>query len=96
MINEILSERNYVLETMEQITGQYQIDTRELKKQISEMNVSELEANQQALIYAVNHIAMDQPDWTYVAARFYLNELYGKSAISRGYHHSLKYGDFYQ
>ena len=95
MIEELQSELNYVLESIEQVSGKYQINTMELRDRLSQLDVKELEANQQALIYAVNQIAMDKPDWTFVAARLYLNELYGKAAKSRGYERSLKYGDFY-
>lgn len=95
MIEELQSELNYVLESLEQVSGKYQINTMELRERLSQLDVTELEANQQALVYAVNQIAMDQPDWTFVAARLYLNELYGKAAKSRGYERSLEYGDFY-
>ncbi|MGF6949703.1 ribonucleotide reductase alpha subunit [Neobacillus sp. B4I6] len=93
---EIQTELNYVLESINQVSEKYQIDTTELKEQISKLDETEGEANHQALLYAVNQIAIDQPNWTFVAARLYLNELYGKSAKNRGYNRSLKYGDFYR
>ncbi|SMQ79798.1 ribonucleoside-diphosphate reductase alpha chain [Bacillus sp. OV166] len=93
---ELQVDFNYVLESINQVTEKYQMDTTELKNRISELEVTEVEANQQALVYAINQVAMDQPNWTFVAARLYLNELYGKSAKSRGNNRSLKYGDFYR
>ncbi|MGG1678097.1 ribonucleoside-diphosphate reductase subunit alpha [Neobacillus sp. NRS-1170] len=84
---------NNVLETIQQASNKYQLDFTVLKNQIEELE--EKEANKQALSYAVNQIAMDQPDWSFVAASLYLNELYEKAAINRGYDRSLKYGDFY-
>ncbi|WP_026567472.1 ribonucleoside-diphosphate reductase subunit alpha [Bacillus sp. UNC41MFS5] len=96
MIEDLRSELNYVLESIEQVSAKYQINTLELKERISQLDVTGLEANQQALVYAVNQIAMDRPDWTFVAARLYLNELYEKSAKNRGYNRTLKYGDFYR
>ncbi len=54
-----------------------------------------MEANEQALFYALNKIAMDQPNWTFVAAQAYLNELYDLAAQNRGYDSTQKYGDFY-
>jgi ribonucleoside-diphosphate reductase alpha chain len=86
-------ELHYVLETIDQVSEKYKIDVTELKNRINLLD--KVEANQKALLYAVNQIAMDQPDWTFVAARLYLNELYGKAANSRGYDCSVKYGDFY-
>ncbi|MDN3016458.1 ribonucleoside-diphosphate reductase subunit alpha [Paenibacillus sp. BSR1-1] len=84
---------NYVLETIHQASKKYQLDFMELINIIKDLE--EKEANQQALSYAVNQIAMDQPDWSFVAASLYLNELYEKAAINRGYDRSEMYGDFY-
>ncbi|MEH7332100.1 ribonucleoside-diphosphate reductase subunit alpha [Neobacillus drentensis] len=84
---------NYVLETIHQASKKYKLDFTELKNIIKDLE--EKEANQQALSYAVNQIAMDQPDWSFVAASLYLNELYEKAAINRGYDRSGMYGDFY-
>ena len=47
------------------------------------------------MYYALNKISMDQPNWTFVAAHAYLNELYDLAAKNRGYDSSQKYGDFY-
>src|SRR5690606_2723447 len=38
----------------------------------------------------------DQPNWTYLAAHLYLNELYEKAAQSRDYNRTQKYGDFFE
>ena len=35
------------------------------------------------------------PEWTYVASRIYLEQLYNASSINRGYDADFKYGDFY-
>lgn len=96
MSTEIYSELHYVLEAVNQAAKKYNIDATEITKRIKELNVTESEANQQALFYALNRISMDQPNWTNVAARLYLNELYKKAATNRCYDRSLKYGDFYQ
>ncbi|HLQ71730.1 MAG TPA: ribonucleotide reductase N-terminal alpha domain-containing protein, partial [Bacillota bacterium] len=34
------------------------------------------------------------PDWTYVASRAYLEELYQQASLNRGYDAAFKYGDF--
>ncbi len=85
----------YVLETIEKASKDYHIDASALINQVKGTFTSETEANEQALFYALNQIAIDEPNWTYVAARLYLNELYGKAATNRGYHQIAKYGDFY-
>lgn len=35
------------------------------------------------------------PEWTYVASRIYLEQLYNAASINRGYDADFKYGDFY-
>nr|WP_241535957.1 ribonucleoside-diphosphate reductase subunit alpha [Indiicoccus explosivorum] len=45
--------------------------------------------------YALNSVSMAEPDWTYVAARMLLHELYEKAAVSRAYDSSAKYGGLY-
>ncbi|PEU58383.1 ribonucleoside-diphosphate reductase subunit alpha [Priestia megaterium] len=48
------------------------------------------------ILAALERISMEEPDWTYVAADVYLNELYRKAAENRGYDKKEKYGSFYQ
>ncbi|MGG0337150.1 ribonucleoside-diphosphate reductase subunit alpha [Priestia aryabhattai] len=48
------------------------------------------------ILAALERISMEEPDWTYVAADVYLNELYRKAGDSRGYDKKEKYGSFYQ
>ncbi|MFC4801388.1 ribonucleoside-diphosphate reductase subunit alpha [Neobacillus sp. GCM10023253] len=95
MTTQVKTEIKEVFETIRQASDKYGVDTMELQKQIMELDGSALEANQQGLLYAVNKIAMDQPDWTFVAARLYLYELYIHAAENRGYDSSLKYGDLH-
>lgn len=95
MTTQVKTEIKEVFETIRQASDKYGVDTMELQKQIMELDGSALEANQKGLLYAVNKIAMDQPDWTFVAARLYLYELYINAAENRGYDSSLKYGDLH-
>src|SRR5690625_5404249 len=44
---------------------------------------------------ALENIDEADPDWTYVASRAYLRQLYEKAAENRSYDAKLKYGDFY-
>ena len=45
---------------------------------------------------ALENIDEANPDWTYVAARIYLYDLYRKAAENRGYEAALRYGDFHE
>ncbi|WP_428839311.1 ribonucleoside-diphosphate reductase subunit alpha [Bacillus massilinigeriensis] len=56
---------------------------------------TDAEALQQATVLALNKIAMDEPEWTFVAARLQLETLYREAASHRCYDHTRKYGDFY-
>ncbi|MEH7235552.1 ribonucleoside-diphosphate reductase subunit alpha [Bacillus sp. JJ1562] len=88
-------EMNSVLRSLDYAESTYQLDTTEIRNKLQGINLSEFEANQHALIYSLNKIAMDQPNWTYLAAHLYLNELYEKAATNRSYDSKLKYGSFY-
>jgi ribonucleoside-diphosphate reductase alpha chain len=95
MCTRIESELNFVINAIIKASEEYHIDASDMIQRINELNVSEFEANQQALFYALNHIAVDQPNWTFVAAHLYLNELYEKAAKNRGVARTLKYSNFY-
>jgi ribonucleoside-diphosphate reductase alpha chain len=96
MNTKVQAELDLVLESIKQAEQKFQIDATSLKKQLSQLEGAVTDINNQALLYAVNQIAIDQPDWTFVAANFYLNELYRDAAKNRGYEPTEKYGDFYE
>ncbi|WP_316572421.1 ribonucleoside-diphosphate reductase subunit alpha [Neobacillus sp. YIM B06451] len=90
-------QANYssILQALEETAKEYGLDCSQIKDKLIELEASEVEAGQQALYYALNNIAIDQPDWTFVAARIYLEQLYREAAETRGYASQLKYGSFY-
>lgn len=45
---------------------------------------------------ALENIDEASPDWTFLASRIYLANLYKQAATNRGYDANKKYGDFYQ
>jgi ribonucleoside-diphosphate reductase alpha chain len=96
MSTQIKNEMNVVMETIKKASVRYQLDTSDLQNSICALDVTDSEASQAALYYAINQIAMDKPDWTFVAARLYLNELYQKAAENRGSDPANKYGDFFK
>lgn len=96
MNTKVQAELDLVLESIKQAEQKFQIDATILKKQLSQLEGAATDINNQALLYAVNQIAIDQPDWTFVAANFFLNELYRDAAKNRGYEPTKKYGDFYE
>ena len=91
----IQSTVSRIIDVIEEASKQYSIDATELVKRLKELNYSDTESHQQALSYALNRISIDQPNWTFVAASLYLEDLYKKVSEIRGYCRSKKYGDFY-
>ncbi|WP_053368764.1 ribonucleoside-diphosphate reductase subunit alpha [Bacillus sp. FJAT-27245] len=81
-----------IMEIVKAVAEEYSLDCSKLVTKLEVLDVPEQEANQQALFYALNNIAIDEPDWTFVAARLYLEQLYNEAAENRGYSRHLKYG----
>lgn len=92
----ILTEVDSILEALEKTSKMYSIDIQELKNRLIEKDMPPSEANELALHYSLNKISMDQPNWTYLAAQIYLNQLYAQAAANRGNNKEQKYGDFYE
>jgi ribonucleoside-diphosphate reductase alpha chain len=90
------SEYHSVLKAIEECSSTYQLDAAEITRMVNELEAAGKEVNQQALFYSLNKIAMDQPDWTFVAARIYLTDLYKQASKNRAYDSSRTYGDFYE
>ncbi|EIM08243.1 ribonucleotide-diphosphate reductase subunit alpha [Planococcus antarcticus DSM 14505] len=88
------TEMDAVEKALKRATEVYGLDTRELLEQTAKL--AEQAKGEQSLLYALNRITMDEPDWTYVAAELYISDLYKKSANSRNYSAAKKYGDFYE
>ncbi|MGH2316274.1 ribonucleoside-diphosphate reductase subunit alpha [Planococcus sp. SE5232] len=87
------TEMNAVERALQRATDVYGLDTRELLERAAKL--AGQAKGEQSLLYALNRITMDEPDWTYVAAELYAGDLYGKAADSRKFSASEKYGDFY-
>lgn len=48
------------------------------------------------VLNALENVDMENPDWTYIAAYSYLNQLYKESSKNRSYNASQKYGSLYE
>ncbi|MEH7302462.1 ribonucleoside-diphosphate reductase subunit alpha [Neobacillus drentensis] len=96
MAIKVQEELDSVLESINQAEQKFNIDASDFKKHINHLGGTDTDVNKQALFYAVNQIALDQPDWTFMAASLYLHELYCEAAKNRGYESTKKYGKFYE
>ncbi|WP_152656975.1 ribonucleoside-diphosphate reductase subunit alpha [Oceanobacillus sp. CFH 90083] len=57
--------------------------------------ISSKKVNDTIIQTALENIDEANPDWTYAAARVYVENLYKEAAANRGYDESEKYGSFY-
>ncbi|WP_066158538.1 ribonucleoside-diphosphate reductase subunit alpha [Halalkalibacter krulwichiae] len=76
-----------------------QIDFKAYKEKVEQIfatkkSMSEEQLTNVLILSCIERISMEEPDWTYVAANIYLNQLYKKAACSRGYNSSSRYGSF--
>ncbi|GAB2540375.1 ribonucleoside-diphosphate reductase subunit alpha [Gracilibacillus alcaliphilus] len=93
---ETSSIKQSVINALQKAGEKYGLDTKEIQQRIEQTSKSEQETTQEALFYSLNRIAMDQPDWTFVAAHFHLTNLYQEAAANRGYQADQKYGSLYE
>lgn len=96
----ITGQKEFITKAMNEAEKEFQkIDFTDLKeKVIKTLEVKELSIDQAEnllILTAVERISSFEPDWTYVAARFYLKRLYRLSSISRGTDRERGYGSFY-
>ncbi|WP_067840817.1 ribonucleoside-diphosphate reductase subunit alpha [Amphibacillus sediminis] len=80
---------------LDQLAEVHKVDLIGLKEKIRQVGENHEDKQEAALFYALNQIAMDQPNWTFIAASFYLDQLYQEAASNRGYSHTKKYGNFF-
>lgn len=90
----IYTETDAVTKAILRARDVYKLDAAPLLEKVAELETQA--KGEQSLIYALNRISMAEPDWTFVAAELYLNDLYKGAANSRGYQAESKYGDFYE
>ena len=90
---KILNEMNSLEKAMERGERIYGLDLNTMKEKGAGLDGAA--GREQSMLYALNRISMDEPDWTFLAAEIYGGELYRKAAESRNYQPDQKYGDFY-
>lgn len=94
MYTHIEKELALVIDAVKGAAEEHKLNADSILEELKQLELTEEKANQHALLYSLNRIAMDEPNWTFMAAKLYLNDLYKKSAINRNYSHLQKYGNF--
>ncbi|PLS18220.1 ribonucleoside-diphosphate reductase subunit alpha [Bacillus sp. M6-12] len=87
------SEMDSISEAIKRASEKYNLDTAVIFKKIT--GLAEASRYEQSLLYALNQISMEEPNWTFLAANLYLTEIYHNASKIRGYESERKYGDFY-
>ncbi|WP_170007633.1 ribonucleoside-diphosphate reductase subunit alpha [Bacillus fonticola] len=85
--------RQDAVNLLKNIGVQYNLDTTSLEARLQVL--SEDQAFEQGQFHALNKVELDEPNWTYVAARFYLHTLYKEAAQNRETDPQIGYGFFY-
>jgi len=94
MKTETLKEFDAVERALRRAEQLHGLDTTALRNKISELE--DKADTEQSMLYALNRISMDEPNWTFLAAELYASDLYRQASASRGYEAQEKYGDFYR
>ncbi|WP_100400022.1 ribonucleoside-diphosphate reductase subunit alpha [Bacillus sp. FJAT-44742] len=96
MTVHVKEELHEVMDTIDKAFDRYNFNAKEIKDYVTSFIGTDKDVNHQAMLYALNQIQMDQPDWTFVAARLCLNELYKQASLHRGYSTERRYGSLYK
>ncbi len=95
MTTAMTDDMQRVLDQLTNLSSKYNMDTTALEEQIKNIATTSKDPSQEALFYALNRISMDQPNWTFVAANFYLEQIYHEAARNRNYDPKQKYGSLF-
>ncbi|WP_040203522.1 ribonucleoside-diphosphate reductase subunit alpha [Neobacillus jeddahensis] len=87
------SEMSSVHKAIKSAAESYNLDTVQMLEKVARLE--EAAQYEQSLLYALHQISMEEPNWTFLAAQLYVDELYRQVAETRGYPHDKKYQDFY-
>lgn len=89
---------SYALNILTELGEKYNLNTKRIVKRIHKLrdNNEKEDSLFLALNESLNEIAMDAPDWTFVAAKFLTEKLYREAASNREYNANKKYGDFHK
>ncbi|WP_182201733.1 ribonucleoside-diphosphate reductase subunit alpha [Paraliobacillus salinarum] len=96
MATKISNDIQDVLHQLSHLSKKYNMDITHIEEQIRQLENTSKDLNQEALFYALNRISMDQPNWTFVASHFYLEQIYQEAAKNRNYEANDRYGDLYE
>src|SRR5699024_4041690 len=98
MATQVFVGEHDVLSMIEDITEGLDVDVKPYRAKVQrslDHDTSSDKLFDNLIKCALENIDETAPEWTYVASRAYLKQLYDEAAANRGYDAQLKYGDFY-
>lgn len=99
MITEFAADQKNLFELIDQASEGLPIDTKAYKEKAMRTIPGDTTNAKKADILiksALENIDEANPEWTYLAGRVYLQELYRKAGENRGYDPAIRYGNFYK
>ncbi len=95
----VVKDKDFIMNIITEATKDLNIDTADYQEK-SLRTIDEQASNEKVVDIltknALENIDEANPDWTYVASRIYMKDLYNQAAKNRNYDAEVKYGDFYQ
>lgn len=98
MVTINLSKKMDVLASIEKWANGLRIETESYKDKVKNLlnsNQTDEDLDGVLIKHALENIDEANPDWTYFAARVYLDSLYEQAAKNRNYDATQRYGSFY-
>lgn len=99
MIIELTENQKSIMRFIDEVTTGLRVDTENYKEKFLKTLQPEMEREKITDIlikHALENIDEANPDWKYVAARLYLQELYEQAGENRKYNPADRYGSFYK
>src|SRR5699024_7213641 len=97
---DVLQDENRLVKEIDRHAQDLRIDVSAYKEKVLRMMSPDFTREERVNLLiktALENIDESEPDWTYLAARMYLQELYTQAGINRNYDAAVRpYGSFYE
>ncbi|WP_163969760.1 ribonucleoside-diphosphate reductase subunit alpha [Oceanobacillus halotolerans] len=90
-----LVDKQAIFSIIDKASKGLNIDTEAVKQKALKGITDQNNVYERLSKLALENIDESDPNWTYVASRIYLQDLYNKAAKNRNYKSSIQYGSFY-
>src|SRR5690625_14557 len=94
----VIEKNRYIVDMIREVNEDLQLDTKAFEEKVLRLKdqvTTEDELYDLLINSALENIDEANPNWTYLACKIYLKQLYKEAATNRNYDPEEKYGDFY-